>query len=400
MLASKVSPFGPGSEKIFDAGLVDFAQLGSKFGYYELLEGIAFVPSVGAVQAKIIGVARELRETGIFEISELPWELISSEPIDLGLGKKVLELLGFDSMEGELWIKSSNYLDKAFAMLSLLGGASSVGKLAASIDKKISPRSFKQRLSTDSRFVFPDSGVVRIREAVDELGNFQTVKEILESLVLENGPPLSIEVLIEHIKSMRKVSERSIRAYASRYPFSLKAGLVSRDLIPNRPKAMPEKTRRLYRLSSGWAFRIEVTAEHLRGSSISLPMAAVNAFKLELEKQLNFADSTTDVPMWLKWTGGQPQARSIRANLMSANAEVGESFMCIFSSEKFSVFRIPLSNKTGLEALTEMFPETYGLSEQQFIYHALMCHELGKLPILDALRIRRERDLIDRFEGL
>lgn len=399
-MLNELAPFGSRAIEKLGEGSIDFSQLGTKFELYEIEQGICFVPDKETVRNSILEWAKNKNQHGLFGIRNLPKDQFLLGSISETSIVRALELLNLTQLANGLWLQASSYVDAAVALLAQADREVSVEELSSQIDPSISTKSFRQRLMSDSRFAFPESGMVRLVAPGQDAVRPKSISELIGELVPEDGSSIELKTLIERVQSQRSAAESSIRAFASRYPFVLRRNLVFRSSKEvKRPKSQPARTKNLYKLPDGWAFRLTVNGEHLRGSSIPLPVSFVNAFNLSVESSLEFDDLQSQDKLWMNWDGSQPKARSIRSNLVSIGAEEGQEVMLLFCDGTFRASLIQQVANSGPEAIANLFPDLYGNSVERFLKDAFMCSELGGVPLLEAMKIRGEFDLIELFEG-
>lgn len=395
-----VTPFGSRSVEATAAGEIDFANLGEKFGLYEIDEGICFVPSKGEVLTRLLSTAEVQRLNKLVRFSEVAWPEMVLGKMSPEKRVRFLELLGLTQINNDCWLESPNYVASAIALLELHDSPLLVEDLRNMIDPGISSRSFRNRLKDSKDFVFTDVDSVRLALPGESVAKLKSITELIEDIVSIDGESVSLAEVVESVQSKRSAAESSIRAYANRYPFMTKQNRVYRtEEDVRRPSQQPCRTRNLFKLPSGWAYRLQINSEHVRGSSITLPMSFVNAMGLDLNTEKEFKDLQSEELLWVRWDGSQPKARSIRRNLVSAGIQAGEWAMLCFVEDTFSIARIANSGKIGAEALAEMFPSLFNLQIEQFLRTVFMCDELGGAPLLEALRTRREFDLVELFES-
>lgn len=399
-MLGNLAPFGTRAQEHLAPGIIDFAWLGVKFGLYELDAGICFYPSKHDVYSCLRIQASRIRESGLFSLDEIDWDECTLGPVANFFKERALGILGFQKLSSGHWIESKNYLEAAAGLLELENGQTTLLALRDKIDPAISIKSFRQRLLSDDRFSLPDSQHVRLRAPNEELIRPESIQALIGEIVPSDGTKVPFAKVLEFVQSRRTAAESSVRAYASRYPFAVEQNMVLRSLSAvRRPGQHPSSTRNLFRLPDGWSYRLEVNSEHLRGSSVTIPAAFVNAFNLDIGPGLSFEDKATGGYLWMRWDGSQPKIRSIRQNLKNIGAQEGDWVLLTFSGNQFSVSRIQTNGLSGVDALERMFPNMYGIPREQFLYLALMCAELGGVPLLEAMKIRNEYDLIELFEG-
>ncbi len=399
-MLGEISPFGTRGVEAVNPGTVDFSLLGEKFELYEALEGICFVPSKLEVQQALIALVAKTRSSLLFLTEEVHWGEIQSGPVTEFHLERVLGLMGFERLACGYWLPKGSYVTAAAALLGLEDKPLRLESLRDMIDPAVSLRSLKQRLMNDERFTFPDPNTVRLTNEGERASKPDSIATLISQIVPEDGSFVGFSQVLEFVRSRREVAESSVRAYASRHPYRFEGNRVARSLSgPKRPRQHPSKTRNLYRLPDGWAYRLQVNSEHLRGSSITLPAAFVNAMNLEVDQDLEFQDLVAGETMWVRWDGGQPRARSIRKNLKYLVAKEDSWVVLHFRKHGFEVGVVQSDNLHGPDAIAAMFPHQYGLSRDEFLNQAFMCNQLGRVPLVEAMKLRREFDLVELFEG-
>jgi hypothetical protein len=395
-----VAPFGSRAIERFDCGEIDFSLLGRVFGHYEVLDGICFIPNGETVKQNLLKETQDSDHTGLFSIDALPMDRLTAGRVSQEHFGRALRFLGFTQLAEGRWIYSANYVEAAAALLNGVFELSPLAALRDAIDPDISLKSFRQRLMQDARFSFPDSTSIKLLKDGEVAERPTTISALIEEVVPLDGNPVPLQTVIDYVQSKRAAADSSIRSFASRPPFVLDRNQVSRALEAiKKPRQQPCRTRNLYRLPNGWAIRLKVTDEHIRGSSITLPVGTVNAFNLELRVSRQFKDLQSEEAIWLNWDGSQPKARSIRRNLVSVGAKAGDDVMLVFHNDDFWVHKIPAATSGGVNALASLFPGVFDMTLDLFLYQAFMCHDLGGVPLLEAMKLRREFDLVARFEG-
>ena len=399
-MLSQLAPFGSRAIEKIGSAEVDFSLLGATFGLYEVENGLCFVPNKEAVKTAILSRAKEQSPKGLFSLDEFPIESFVHGPMSNSDVDRSLRTLGLTQLGSGDWLQASNYIDAAAALLEDSGEPVKLETLKNQIDGDISLRSFRQRLMADTRFAFPDSSHIRIVKEGQEAVRPKSISELISEIVTGYDSRVPFPKVLEYVQSRKTAAESSVRSFASRFPYAIRDNLVYKSKEQaKKPQSQPAGTKNLFKVPDGWVYRLLVNAEHLRGSSITLPVSFVNAFNLRAGLKIEFEDFQVKENLWMNWDGSQPKARSIRRNLISIGAQTGQHVMLSFCNGTFRVSPIAKPKKLGPEALSDMFPNLYGLSVDVFLREAFMCTDLGGIPLLEAMKLRREFDLVELFEG-
>jgi hypothetical protein len=223
-----VTPFGSRAIESTAAGEIDFANLGERFGLYEIEEGICFVPSKGEVLTRLFATAEVPRLNKLVRFSEVAWPEMVLGRMSPEKRVRLLELLGLTRINNDCWLESPNYVTSASALLELYDGPLLVEDLRKMIDPEISSRSFRNRLKDNKDFVFTDVDSVRLALPGESVEKLKSITELIEDIVPTDGESLSLSEVVASVQSKRSAAESSIRAYANRYPFVTKQNRVYR----------------------------------------------------------------------------------------------------------------------------------------------------------------------------
>lgn len=314
--------------------------------------------------------------------------------------KEVLVELGWSS-HGEFLFPPSarKFEDKFFIYLKLESKPVNLESVITTVFKGMAIRSCVNRIRGDDRFSFPTFGTVKIREEGDS--DAKTIKDLLVEAIGEEDS-IDFDDLTKFILKYRDASVASIKAYANIHPFRLKSGVVSRVSQPKQPIAQIARTKRIYRREEGWVIRIVVSAEMMRGSSPQLPTAIVHALDLPIDEKLEFRSSLLEEDIWVSWQGMQPRVQSVKSIVEKLGGKEGDSLLMYFKPESKTVHhqlvRFPLK-ESKLQGISALFGMPLD-STTQTISKMLMSDVLGGLSVLEILKLRREYDALDVWEGV
>ncbi|GAB3691820.1 sigma factor-like helix-turn-helix DNA-binding protein [Nocardiopsis oceani] len=228
--------------------------------------------------------------------------------------------------------------DKAYAVLSALERPLHVDELVSHIGGDFNEAGFRDRIHNDARLMRRDRRVFGLRSWGGEeyLGVEATMRRELERA----GGEMRVTELAELISGRFEVTEGSVRSLAAGSEFDRPrtgwvAVLDGPDPATNtsyRPRRGVERTRRCFRDSEGtWWLRLDLNAEHLRGSGFPVPSGfAANVGMYPGVRMPVRIDGRETTVTWKN----QPLMSSIRALLLRENAAQGDlAFLTITEGE-------------------------------------------------------------------
>ncbi|MEV2278798.1 RNA polymerase subunit sigma-70 [Nocardiopsis sp. NPDC049922] len=168
--------------------------------------------------------------------------------------------------------------DKACAVLAAAGRPLHIDELIERLGADFNEAGFRERLHNDDRLMRRDRRVFGLRSWGGEeyLGVEGTVRRELEMA----GGEMRVAELAESIAGRFDVSESSVRSLTSGSAFAHpRPGWIGLLDDPGRggdsayrPRRTVDRTRRCFRDAEGaWWLRVDVNAEHLRGSGFPMP---------------------------------------------------------------------------------------------------------------------------------
>jgi hypothetical protein len=228
--------------------------------------------------------------------------------------------------------RTSSVGDYAAAVLSLEGSPLSSQEIVDRFVFDRSARSMGNALGDDDRFERVD----RDRWALTEWGMeaYTGIRSMIRELVAHGGGRARLNDVVEYITGRYSVSASSVVAYAAAAPFTTKDGIVQLGGERTARKS-PRRTRRLFRRPDGWAYRVRITTDRLRGSGSVAPIAIATILDMT-EGQTVQLDSRLG-PQAVAWTGIQPSFGTIRRFLMEEDVAADtEAFLVIHDNRSFS----------------------------------------------------------------
>lgn len=238
------------------------------------------------------------------------------------------------------WPRSVN--DKAEAVLAVAGNPLTPEEIQEGIGEDYSLVGIRNQLTADDRFLRVDRNKYGLTRWGGE--QYLGIREMIVREIERANGEASVNTVVTNLTGRYDVSESSVRAYAGGPGFERTqrgwirvAGAEQADYQPRRDVS---ETRRCFRSRDGrWWHRVDINAEHLRGSGSPLPTGFAAHLGMAPGGQLTASTPSGDVV--ISWHN-QPTMGSIRPVLIAANA-----------SESDHVF---LTVSDGGELLTRFLP--------------------------------------------
>lgn len=301
---------------------------------YEIEDGWCVVPTMTA--------AKSVTQTRLQEAAD-PYGMVRVDEIDLvdsSCAEKLpqitaawLTYCGY-VIHGEFVLtRTSSVADYAVGVLALEGSPLSAQEIVDRFVFHRSARSLGNALASDDRF----DRVDRDRWALSDWGMeaYTGIRSIIRELVARSGGRARLDDVVEHMTTRYTVSSSSIAAYAAAPPFMTRDGFVQLDSGDRTVRKAPQRTRRMFRLPDGWAYRVRITTDHLRGSGSVAPRAIATILGLEAGQTI-YLDSPLG-PQAIAWTGIQPSFGTIRRFLIAGDiAADAEVFLIMNDDHTFS----------------------------------------------------------------
>ncbi|MGJ6961207.1 sigma factor-like helix-turn-helix DNA-binding protein [Streptosporangium sp. G11] len=243
------------------------------------------------------------------------------------------------------WPRSVN--DKAEAVLAVAGGPLTPEEIQERIGEDYSLVGIRNQLTADDRFLRVD----RNKYGLSRWGGEQYlgIREMIVREIERSNGEASVNTIVTNLTGRYDVSESSVRAYAGGPGFERTqrgwirvAGAEQADYQPRRDVS---ETRRCFRSRDGrWWHRVDVNAEHLRGSGSPLPTGFAAHLGMAPGGQLTASTPSGDVV--ISWHN-QPTMGSIRPVLIAANASEGDHvFLTVSDGGELLTRYLPAASPT------------------------------------------------------
>ncbi|SDG91230.1 Sigma-70, region 4 [Sinosporangium album] len=221
------------------------------------------------------------------------------------------------------WPRSVN--EKAEAVLAVAGSALTPEEIQERIGEDYSLVGIRNQLTSDERFLRVDRNKYGLARWGGE--GYLGIREMIVREIERAGGEASVSTIVANLTSRYDVSESSVRAYAGGPGFErTQRGWVrvagSDGNGAYQPRKDVSETRRCFRSRDGrWWHRVDVNAEHLRGSGSPLPTGFAAYLGMAPGGQLTASAASGDVV--ISWHN-QPTMGSIRNILSEVNASEGD----------------------------------------------------------------------------
>lgn len=277
---------------------------------------------------------------GADELREKTRQLFADGPRPLGESVAMISRLGIREDVAERWLASIPHLrimdghvvpwprtlgDRAEVVLAVAGTPLTPEEIQARIGGDHSVVGVRSQLGSDERFLRLDRNKYGLRRwGGDE---YLGIREMIIREIERAGGEASVNTIVENLTSHYDVSENSIRAYAGGPGFErTQRGHIRvaghEPAEPYHPRRDVSMTRRCFRSRDGrWWHRVDVNAEHLRGSGSPLPTGFAAHLGMAPGGQLTTSAPSGEVI--ISWHN-QPTIGSIRPVLAEYNASEGD----------------------------------------------------------------------------
>jgi RNA polymerase sigma factor (sigma-70 family) len=316
----------------------------------EIIDGWVVQPDIATVKALTEACLDEGADAyGVAQVNCLDSILPTKGSNAHELRQAWAQYCGYVIDDNLVLTRTRSVQDYAAAVLAITGQPLSTQEIVDRFVFERNARSLGNQLSSDPRF----NRVDRDRWALVEWGleTYSGIREAIRDRIDLFGGSIKLAKLVELLRQQFSVSESSVVAYASAPPYQCRDGVVTVSDTAQEATKPPERTRRLFRASGGWMYRIHVTPDHMRGSGYVAPMAVASILGMSFGETRHL-DSPKG-PQAIAWTGIQPSFGTIRKFLLDTDIEPGdEAFLVIKDDGTFDFVRVPtLSGEPLRDAL-------------------------------------------------
>lgn len=355
---------------------------------------------------------------GADELREKTRQLFADGPRPLGEAVAMVTQLGVREDVAERWILAVPQLrvldqhvvpwprsinEKAEAVLAVAGRALTPEEIQERIGEDYSLVGIRNQLTADERFMRVDRNKYGLARWGGE--EYLGIREMIAREIERAGGEASVSTIVTNLTSKYDVSESSVRAYSGGPGFErTQRGWIrvagSGDVEPYQPRKDVSETRRSFRSRDGrWWHRVDVNAEHLRGSGSPLPTGFAAYLGMAPGGQLTAATPSGDVV--ISWHN-QPTMGSIRNVLADFKASEGDHvFLTVSDGGELLTRHLPAAPPSmpplnrALYLIGYTAPVTSELEGLRLIGARIGLPDLaGREEVLGRLRERGDRDIL------
>ncbi len=314
---------------------------------FEVVDGWALAPNVKATRSRTELLLEDSTDRhGVVALDELG-ALLAEFGMGLDELRNWLVWCGYEIIDGHVLTRTATLGDRAAALLSITGEPMTAKSIAERLEVA-NLGGLANRLSDDRRFKRVDRGTWALSEW--EFEEYTTIRDQIGQIIDRNAGSVPLNALVGELTTrFREISETSIKTFAAAAPFQTRGGIVSRSTSGPARRKGPAQTRKVFRHDSGWAYRIVITSDHLRGSGFTVPVGLAMALSLAPEQTVEFSSQLG--LQSVRWSGPQPQCASIRRFLEKEDIGVGATVFLLFSDDRR--FRLVEAGSAEVEPLGE-----------------------------------------------
>lgn len=229
---------------------------------------------------------------------------------------------GFRIIDGRFVSWRGTVVDKAETVLRLSGEPLTKEQLAAVLGQS-SPRGIADRALADGRFMRSSMKHIALREW--GLEEYSSVEEEMVEEIARQGGEAEIDQLVTLLIRKFGISEPSVRMYAGGLNFvSTGRGAIrlrrADDPFPVAPPVA--QTKRCYHLVQGWACRLTVTSDIVRGSGTHVPPGFIGHIGVACLESRTVPSVYGN--MNVRWSSLQTWIGSLRPVIEALGAQVGD----------------------------------------------------------------------------
>lgn len=366
---------------------------------FEVADGWIAVPDLPDAEKQTRGLLSEFESpNGVVEPAAVKavWSLPDDE------FEAWTRYCGTTTFEGRLLSPPDGLAGRAAQVLEVLGDPLTADTLVARMGVNADVHTLVSELADDERFTSDGERWALAEWDVDVV---TAIRTRIARLVDSRGGSADRDMVVAALVDRFGISEDSARTFTAGGDFEVVDGRVRRRHRAHVPIAVPERTRRLYRLGEAWRLRIPATRDHLRGAEFTVPSAVAAIAGCAPGGHVVLPSRLGG--QTLRWTGPVPRLSSIRRFLEDVGVEEdNELLLEVRTDGRFDVLPLrtvadnaePLRKALSLIGHTE--PETV---PEERIASALasalgLDGESRPRRILSAYRARRETEVVALLE--
>jgi hypothetical protein len=247
--------------------------------------------------------------------------------------------------------------DKAFGILTNTGNPMTREEISSAIGEEHSIRTLTNYLFDDERFV--RINLTDFALAVWGNGKYKGIIKELNDEILRSGGEATLDHLRRSLMERFGVSERSIISYLASPLFArtTRGGFrVRREDEDVSVQFRVQLTRSCFLINQGWAYRLLIDDELIRGSGRNVPSGFAQAIGISPGGSSVYASEQGDYR--IGWIGPQPTVGSIRKFIEAFGLEQGDWLYLAPTIKRIDVFAIRAGDLHELSNIDSLFRQT------------------------------------------
>jgi hypothetical protein len=306
----------------------------------------------------------------------------------------------FRVRSGQVVDWSGTLADKAELILRIQGEPMTRDELVTEVGVSPEARTLDNYLLDRGRFRRVAPRVFGLAEWEGE--EYTTVVEEMIRAIEANGGSMDIDSLATQLQRKYGISVNSVETYAASWKFVSEARSVrvrrKEDSITSGTRDVAEGTR-CYRVHDGWALKIRINSETLRGSGFMLPIPLARYLGIEPGDERSFDSDLGAVTVY--WHAAQPACSSVSSACRALGAQVGDLLFIVFcdspNASRFELVELRVYEAASRdERLALEIAGNVRVAPERRLATAIGFPEdepTSRAAILERLRRRRELDL-------
>ena len=303
---------------------------------------------------------------------------------------------GLKVHEGYALLGGSGIPDRAAVVLEIEGVPMTTEAIVGRLGSDRSVRSARNVLAMDDRFARVDRSSWALRSW--GLNEYQSIRLLIDEQIRVNDGSIRLSKLQSTLTGRFSVTNSSVVAYASSPPFRTIDGMVEfAGEVAVIPRKSPFETRRLFRMNRGWALRITLSKDHVRGSGSLMPSALITA--LGLTHGVAVSLTTRKGTQRVGWNSAQLALGSIKRFVDDDGLRLGDTCFAIFGDDQsFDLVQVSIPDQIGRSRALALAGLTTG-SEQAGLPELLgaigLPIDASANRLAETLRDRGDYDIAD-----
>lgn len=225
-------------------------------------------------------------------------------------------------------VYASSLEETSIALLSMKNKPQSLEWLMANAGRDYNRAGFSARLCAHPRIMRCGLRLYGLRRW--RLEEYRSIRHAMSRELQMRGGAMSLVDMQIVLSDKFGVSRSSVSSYALNPPFRVEDGIVTRprsNVAARSSRKELRDTKRCYRIPGGWAIRIEIGSNELKGIGPQIPASFARYVGGTEQTTIDLRASQSG--MRLYWNGITPALSSIRETLIKRKLKEGDYlFLC------------------------------------------------------------------------